>query len=343
VSTLAVSHFNAAVEEMLDHLKTFLLGLPGTDSTLALVEATERPVGVGAFSGNVERGPLAVLGMRGGRVEARVRFDVVAPTPADVATAVRDLQMAVLGARLDPRKKDFLVLEPAGGAPANPFGAGAWRESVEYRALYEYRYEDPEDAGGLIVSIPVKLRGEHHEQMDVTRDLTRWSAVEAPPLRIRGPRAIGTLSALTFKGGGFPAGKVTLRCSREGAVESANTHDSLDLFAKAVANGGRNDQVVLELAAFLTGFSPDGMDVALAGLGKTSVVYQAWALRGPELAPTDTPTSIARLAEVRLASPDERLEVIYDDPTAKLPDTRDRFPGSDTSVVYLRAGRGSSA
>jgi hypothetical protein len=188
VSTLAVDRFNAAVAGMLSHLTTFLptAVAPAPQSTLALLEAAARPVGVGAFAGNVERGPLAVLGVRGGRVEGRVRFDLRATTPGDANAAALLLQQAVRDARLDPMKpwmRDFVLLEPAGGEPATPLAANDWRQGAEFRVLFEYRYEDPEDAGGLIVRIPVELRGEQIEDALVTRDVTRWSAIDAPPLR----------------------------------------------------------------------------------------------------------------------------------------------------------------
>lgn len=346
MSTLAADRFNAAVAGMLSHLTSFLpVAVPPVpQSTLALVEAAERPVGVGAFSGNVERGPLAVLGMRGGRVEGRVRFDLHAATPGDAAAAALLLQQKVRDARLDtlkPWMRDFVVLEPAGGDPAALLAPDHWRQGVEYRVLYEFRYEDPEDAGGLIVRIPVEVRGEQHEDALVTRDLTRWSAVDAPPLRARGARAIGTLTALAFEGPAFPAGPVTLAVTTEGAGP-ANGRADLLAFAVAVVGGGRNDEVVFgDVAALLAAFTADGADVTLAdGEGKPAA-YLPLALRGPPVVFPAPPSPISLLAGVRLAR-GEAVEVRYRNP-ALLPGKPQHFPPASKSVVYLRAGRGPSA
>jgi hypothetical protein len=346
VSTLAADRFNAAVAGMLGHLTSFLpvAVAPAPQSTLALVEAAERPVGVGAFAGNVERGPLAVLGVRGGRVEGRVRFDLRAATAGDAAAAALALQQAVRGARLDalkPWMRDFVLLEPAGGEPAALISPNDWRQGVEYRVLYEFHYEDPEGAGGLIVRIPVELRGEQHEDALVTRDLARWSAADAPPLRIRGPRAIGTLTALAFRGPAFPAGPVTLAVTTEGAGPATSRAD-LDAFALAVAGGGRNDEVAFaDVAALLAAFTASGADVTLADGHAAPAAYQSLALVGPPVVPPAPPPPVARLAGVRLAA-GEVLEVRYRNP-ALLPAEPQHFPPASESVVYLRAGRGPSA
>jgi hypothetical protein len=262
VSTLAITRFNQAVGEMIDHLKAFLPapGNPPFPSTLTVLEAAERPVGVGNFQGNVERGPIAVLGVRGGRVQARVRYDVRGATAQAAALAVQQLQEQVRAARLDPAKRDFLVLEPDGGDPAVPMGENeGWRQGVEYRVLYEYHYEDPEDAGSLIVRVRLDLRGEHHEDDAVTRDLTRWDRFGAPPLRVRGPLTITALSALVHPGGGFPPGRVTVLRTHDGAVGPPKSdHPDSGTFWTAVAAGNRHDVFVFNSlggAGFMAAFA----------------------------------------------------------------------------------------
>jgi hypothetical protein len=277
-------------------------------------------------------------------VVGRVRFDLRATTPGDANAAALLLQQAVRDARLDPLKpwmRDFVLLEPAGGEPAAPLAANDWRQGAEYRVLFEYRYEDPEDAGGLIVRIPVELRGEQNEDALVTRDVTRWSAIDAPPLRVGGPRAVGTFTALRFAGGGLPAGPVTLLCTHEGAGAPA-VHASLDLFAAAVVAGGRNDRVVLaDTATFLAHFAAAGAAVTLADPTGNPAPYQPLALLGPPVVPPAPPAAVTRLAEARLEA-GEWLEVRYANP-ALLPGDPQHFPPASDAVLYLRAGRGASA
>jgi hypothetical protein len=339
VSTLAADRFNAAVTSMIGHLSGFL---PNADATLALLEAEERPVGVGNWQGNVERGPLAVLGVRGGRVQARVRFDLRGATPQAASAAVLQLQQRVRAARLDPLTPwihDFLVLEPDGGEPASlQAPGGPWRQSAEYRVLFEYRYDDPEGTGSLIVRIPLELRGEHHEDDAVTRDLTRWDRFGAPPLRVRGPRTLTALSALVHPGGGFPHGQVTVLRTHDGAVGLPTFHGTFGKFWTEVQGGARHDAFVFltlgGAASFMAAFADEDEDgnhvvdtVRLMDPAGTPVDYRARVLRPP--------------VPVRLAGPGERLEVSYLDPTLTL--VQDKFPDPSRTVVYLRAGRGRSA
>jgi hypothetical protein len=163
---------------------------------------------------------------------------------------------------------------------------------------------------------------------------------------VSGPRAIGTLTALAFKGGpAFPTGPVTLAVTTEGAGPVNHPID-LDAFAAAVVGGGRNDEVAFtDVAALLAAFTPDGADVTLADRNGKPVAYQALALRVPPVVPPVVPPAppspISLLAGVRLA-PGEVLEVRYSNP-ALLPNEPQHFPLAAESVVYLRAGRGASA
>lgn len=332
--SLATDEFNRAVTAMLTALDGFL---PGSSpaSTVSLVSAAERPVGVGNWRGNVERGAVAVVGERGGRVDARVRFDLRAATAEDASAAVRALQLQVRNAL--PGLAEFLVLEPDGGAPAELIDATEkWRQSVEFQVLYEYRYEDPEEAGSIIVRIPVNLRGEQHEDDLVTRDLTRWDREEAPPLVVRGPRTIGELALLAFTGGGAPAGKVTLRRTFEGAPALAHPAD-LAGFAAAVAAGDAAELELPSVQALLdqdpTPTPPPRPTVTLARLPDPPVGPP------PPTPPPGVPApfqaySVAALRDARLERPGDRFEVAYEHPA---------FPFPSSAVVYLRARRGTSA
>jgi hypothetical protein len=332
VTTLATDRFNAAVTAMIGHLNHFLPpdGMPPRPASLTVLEAAERPVGVGNVQGNVERGPLAVLGVRGGRVQARVRYDLRAGTPHEAAIAVQQLQQRVRAARLDPLlpwMRDFLVLEPDGSDPAGLIGAGEWRQSVEYRALFEYRYEDPEEAGSLIVRIPLELRGEHHEDDAVTRDLTRWDRESAAPLVLRGPRTVGRITLLSFTGGGVPPGQVSIRRTFDGAPPGV-LRGSMATFAASVLGpaGGRNVRLAMaNLQSLLNAFAVAGPDVTLARLGD-----------GPDPPPRGvpaafTPFALDALRGVRLQTRADRLEIRY---------AAAKFPGGSSAVVYLGTARG---
>lgn len=347
------SHFNDAVDDMLLRLRPFLPPVvqpdppappaPAHPSTLVLLEAVERPVGVGNWQGNVERGPVAVLGVRGGRVEARVRFDLRAADAAAAADATLQLQKRIRDARLGAGMRDFLVLEPAGADPAQLISDDeGWRQTVEYRALFEYRYEDPEGARSVIVRVDVKARGEHHEDAVVTRDVARWDREGAAPLVVRGPRGVGTLTLLSHAGGSLPAGTVTLLRTHADAVGLPKDHATPGAFRDALRAGGRHDQLVFgSLDAFVAEFVSAGDHVTLAGLEEDSETHEPLPARFAALQPG--PALGEALEAARLADAGERLEVVYRDPLPPAGQAGDRFPGASKAVMYLRAGRGFPA
>jgi hypothetical protein len=334
VSTLAITRFNQAVTEMIGHLEAFLPapGNPPFPSTLTVLEAAERPVGVGNFQGNVERGPIAVLGVRGGRVQARVRYDVRGATAQAAALAVGQVQEQVRAARLDPARRDFLVLEPDGGDPAVPMGENeGWRQGVEYRVLYEYRYEDPEDAGSLLVRVDVKVRGEHHEDDAVTRELTLWDRKGAPPLVLRGPRTVGRLTLLSHTEGGVPAGQVVIRRTFDGAPPAQELgYGLLDRFARGMLppRNQRSSRHVLDVQELLDAFAPAGPPVMLARLSTLPNPPQ------PGVPAAFVPRVWDGLRGVRLETPADRLEIRYLPP---------RFPAGSAAALYLGTARGPTA
>jgi hypothetical protein len=329
VSTLAIDQFNLAVSAMITRLQGVL---PPGNSTLSVLQADEQPVGVGNWQGNVERGPLSILGLRGGRVAARVRFELREANPQDVSAAVLQLQLQLRGARTNPLFRDFLVLEPDGGEPAAPLANNDWRQTAEYRVLFEYRYEDPEEAGSLIVRIPVDLRGEHHEDDLVTRDLTRWDREGAPPLVVRGPRTLDEITLLVHLDGPAPAGQVRVRRTFDGAPPPGAFHVSRAAFAAAVLppSSSRNEELRLpNVQALVDTFAPAGDDVRLARLPD---VGDPPDQRVPA---SFDPRATPGLRGMRMASRAERLEISYQFPAG--------FPGGSRAVLYLRAGRGPSA
>jgi hypothetical protein len=198
---------------------------------------------------------------------------------------------------------------------------------VEYRVLFEYSYEDPEDAGSLIVRIPLELRGEQREDDAVTRDLTRWDGEAAPPLVLRGPRTVGRLTLLAFTGGAAPPGQVVIRRTFDGAP-AAGANGSLAQLAAAVLPpaGGRNEEHALaDVQALLDAFAPAGAEVTLARLGDPPDPP-------PGGVPADfTPRALDALRGVRLETPADRLEIRY---------AAAQFPAGSRAVVYLGTARG---
>src|SRR5215208_1498866 len=88
-----------ALQKMLDILKDFSVPPiiqpppppPLPPSNVLLASVIERTVGLGSRVGTDLRGPFSVAALKGLRVEALVRYEVWAHTPAEIAQAAEDL------------------------------------------------------------------------------------------------------------------------------------------------------------------------------------------------------------------------------------------------------------
>jgi hypothetical protein len=294
-------------------------------SNVTLEHVRERLVGLGNHAGTEPTGALGSRTVRGGRLDAGVRFQVWATSPADADDAVRTLQGALLDDRQHLRTLGFLTLVSTGTTLAEHVPAiPAWRKATSFDVLYEYRYAD-DDAAGLIARIPVAsdleaAGGPAHEEQTLVDDLVRWDQEAALPLVVRGPATVRHVAALMFLPGPPLGGTVTFR--RTAAGGGAVTHfPDLDAFLAATS-----------------GTAPTHTDAEVSLAPADAWGALGPASPGPDLGDWDTDgvTDAYTGADRRLVEP------------LVLPSARDRFeiryapppgpaPGLDqTAVVYLR-------
>lgn len=167
-------------------------GLPA--GSVTLVNLIDRPVlldGPPTAQGRV----LQLAGL------ARFQLWFAAATGTD--SGVNQLTALLLGQRHALRTQGLLQLRHTGvGEPAQ-FTAGLWGRHVDVEILYEYPYIDPDDAPGLMAAVQVDADA---EPFTVTDRMTRWDAVSAPALVIRGPVTLPCVSLVVHAGA--PAGGV---------------------------------------------------------------------------------------------------------------------------------------
>jgi hypothetical protein len=205
-------------------------GLPA--GSVTLVDVTDRPV-------LLDGPPTAQARMLQLAGLARFQLWFAAATGTD--SGVNQLTASLLGQRQALRAQGLLRLRHSGvGEPAE-FAAGLWGRYVDVDVLYEYAYTDPDDALGLIATVQVDADA---EPFTVTDRMTRWDALSAPALVVRGlvtlprvslvvhasappgpveflrtvddgppPVVIGTLPAFLAAVGGDPPARLSARCT----------------------------------------------------------------------------------------------------------------------------------
>lgn len=203
------------LDEMLVKLEGFLAPIilgpqpppppqPPPQPSLSLVSVTERSVGVGNRRGAGTVGPFNVRALKGLQLDAVLRFQYWAETPEGADALIAGLQGRLRAAGSQLRTVGFLHIEAAGITVAESVAAvnDFWRKTADYKVLYEFQYEDNDDALGLIARIPVDETDFFNAPMVLTDDMVRWDEVAAPTLAVRGsgtrPRRFNAFSVVAF-------------------------------------------------------------------------------------------------------------------------------------------------
>lgn len=255
-----------AVASLLAELRPFCPpagnGLP--EGSVTLVELTDRPV----LLDGPPTAQARVLRLAG---LARFQLWFAAATTTD--TGVNQLTASLLGQRQALRARGLLRLRHTGlGEPAE-FTAGLWGRYVDVDVLYEYAYTDPDDSLGLIATVQVDADA---EPFTVTDLMTRWDAVSAPALVVRGPATLPRVSLVVHAGA--PAGAVEFLRTVDGGPPPV-TIGTLAAFLAAV--GGDSPAqlsarcMVPDLATLQAAMTAAGDPVPL---GDPAVPYQRLTL-----------------------------------------------------------------
>jgi hypothetical protein len=321
----------AALADMLAEMRNLLppptAGVPEPNVSIASV--SERALAVGNWRGNERRGTLSAAPLKGGRIEAVVRFQFWAPNDVDghgpipVDESINELHGRLLAAKETLRAAGFLRAKAETTQSAEPVfvpQVSAWRKTTDYRVLYEFHYQDDDDAKSLISEIPVKTNALPGELMTITNEMARWGDQAANALVIQGRARIAGLTALAFIPGATPPGTVTVTRSFEGAPGLPTVHGSLADFLTAVAGANatqRHDSVTFaSIGDFLAAFALAGEPVELGNPDPNQVgVLDSYI-----------PLSLAFLLAVELPGPADFFSVTFSN-----------SPFDPVAVVYLRA------
>lgn len=186
------------------------------DPGVTLERFTEKLVGLGNQRGTEQTPVLGTRTLRGGRLDARVRFQLWGDAPEVVDEAIRTVHVNLLDDREELRGLGFLRLSAVDTTIAEHVAVlSRWRKTTSFDVLYEYQYVDTDDADSLISQIPITTDPERadspaREQQTVVDELVRWDSEAAPELVVTGPARVHRITALVFVPGPPLGGTVTL-------------------------------------------------------------------------------------------------------------------------------------
>jgi hypothetical protein len=211
-----------------------------------MVSFDERLLGLGNRRGYERIGSLATMALKGGRLEAVVRFQLWGATPSAVDTLVDGLQTSLAAARDSLWSAGFLKMSLQDTGLAEQVSSlGAWRKTTDYRVLYEYHFSDLDGAESLIARIPIHADQEERfspvRETTVVRDeIVRWDDREASALVVTAsgirPRRISGLAILAYLPAGWSGNQVTLARIETDNPAAPVTYPSLADFLTAATH-----------------------------------------------------------------------------------------------------------
>lgn len=293
-------------------------GLPAP--SVIMITLRERSAGLGRHIGTGSVADFSVVALKGVRLEGVARFQLWAAAPADIDAGISNLNSRVLANRDSLWSQGFLKVTLKDARPAQNIQDVGWRRSADYRVLYEFPYQDTEDADSLISRIPIDIDSSFNESTVVTDRLTRWDNQSAPALAVRGRLGLTTLSSLSFIPGALPAGSVTLTRTFDGAQGPPSGHATMADFLSNVAGDAPVEKhasiTFASLTAFLTELHPAGGPITMGDLDQNNIPDQYLA-RALSLQPP-----------IQLATVADRFEIAFQNPAF-----------NSVAVVYLRLAR----
>jgi hypothetical protein len=282
---------------------------PLPDPNVTLERVRERLVGLGGLRGTDSSAAIGLLSLHGGRLDARVRFQLWSSTPTGVDDAIVLLQGTMLEDGEQLRSDGFLrmVASDTTLAEEEP-SLNGWRKTASYDVLYEFQYRDSEEARSLIARVPINTdpeeSGSHNRETEtVTDEMVRWDEEGATSLVVTGPMVVKRIDLIAFVPGTAPGGSITI--VRTSGVDGPPTHHpDLTSFLAAVAGdepAETNADVTLAPADFLAELTPHGDPIELGDWDEDAVLDTYDGFRH-ELDPV-----------LNLPNPTDRFEITYSD------------------------------
>jgi hypothetical protein len=217
------------LDDMLASLSRYLqqssssLPKPG----VSIVSLKERSLAVGNSRGMQSLASFAVFELKGGRLEAVARYQLWGNDLDALETEMAALHGRLLAAKNELWNDGILRFAAEETSPSEHVpDLNAWRKTADYRVLYEYHYNDTDEAGSLITRIPISIDSQYNEATVVSGEMVRWDNTATPALEVHGKISrslpVRAIFMLAFLPGVWDGSEVTISVNIGGQLQEKN-------------------------------------------------------------------------------------------------------------------------
>lgn len=225
------------------YLPASISGLP--EPSVSTKSITHKPLAIGNDRGLEQRGLLGSVALKGGRLDAVIRFQLWGTDPTTVESAMQLLQSHIMTDRLVLQAQGFLQLGFIETSVSEHIASlSAWRISCDLKLLYEYHYDDTDGAESIIARIPIHSDPEfsntpNRETSVITDAIVRWDDESATTLSIVGATnstIIYGLASLSYLPAPWTGHSITLSRLNQSSLLAPTIYMDLTTFVTAVTD-----------------------------------------------------------------------------------------------------------
>ncbi len=282
---------NLIMNDVLVTLSGYLNPVPMSlpTSTVSVVSATKKNPSIGSRIGFDTRAGHPTVAIKGGHLDASVQFQVWDSNADDIEIEMNDLHNRLMADRDILRSQGFLIFKAEQTATSEYVAdLSIWRKTALFKFLYEYQYQDNDDALGIIAQIPINNDLEVKDSLDrelstVTDAMRRWDDEEADPLTVTANSTshatVRGINVFEHRPAAWPGDAVTIERTNLDSIVPPTIYPTLNDFIDAVSDISSPDENAsvsfASIEDFLNVLTADG---ATFELGDPLVDYQAYQI-----------------------------------------------------------------
>lgn len=285
---------NLIMNDVLVTLSGYLSPTPASlpTSTVSVVSATKRNSSIGNRIGTDTRGGFPTVAIKGGHLDASVQFQVWDSSAEDIEVEMNSLHNRLMADKELLRSQGFIKLNVEQSSTSEFLSSlSIWRKTSLLKFLYEYQYQDSDDALSVITRIPIESDLEvsnsaERETSTVTDAMRRWDDESANTLSVVGNGSSNAkvfgLNLLVHLPGGWVGDPIIIDRTNLDSVSPPNIYLDFSDFIEAVTDQtspDQNAQITLpSISGFVNALTIDGAPFELGDWDEDLVPdeYQAY-------------------------------------------------------------------
>ncbi|PKH00452.1 hypothetical protein [Paraglaciecola sp. MB-3u-78] len=257
---------NDVMDNVISTLSGYLTASGGSlpSSTVSFLSVAKKNPAIGNRIATDTRAGYPIAAIKAGHLDANLQLQIWHTNPDTIEVEMNDLQGRILADKTLLHEQGFIKLKSDGGNMSEHISnLNAWRKTSQLNVLYEYRYQDNDDALSIIHRIPItndleQNNSSSQELSTVTDVIQRWDDEEAWSLNISAnstqTNKIYGLSVLAYLPGGWNGNQVILQKTNLDNPNPPNLYANLADFIEAVTDQNSPDQNARILFASVTDF-----------------------------------------------------------------------------------------